>query len=585
MAGPGTGKTRTLTTRIAYLSQEKDVAPESILAITFTNKAAGEMAGRLQEMVGVEIAGRITIRTFHAFGTLLLRQYADRLSQNPNFVILSDDDRQALAKTIFPDLCQRELNQTLDDISSAKNQLAPLPASPRSRWSREEETGLRSLDIYQSALTAAHALDFDDLIVLPIQLLENHPEVLMEVQARYRWISVDEYQDINLAQYRLLRLLTAAGANLCVIGDPDQAIYGFRGADYRYFLQFEQDYPDALRLHLSQNYRSTQMILDAATQVIARNPDRESAEIFSDFIDQVRLDVYQPPTDKAEAEYVVHQIEQMVGGTSYFSLDSGRVDDDTQPVEYSFGDFAVLYRLNALSRPLVEAFERSGIPYQTVGQTPFFAEKDVRKALAHLWLLHNPESQVHIEMADGGGDRKGSPLNMDNSLLSITVAELAEEAGRRVGLPDEKLRQLALRATPFGTDLAGFLEMTVLGSETDFYDPRADRVTLMTLHAAKGLEFPVVFMVGCEEGLLPYVRAGEEPDVEEERRLFYVGMTRAQQKLILLHARSRFLFGQRVENPTSRFVEDIERALLELKQMAGSKKKSKGPEAEQLSLF
>jgi superfamily I DNA/RNA helicase len=251
-------------------------------------------------------------------------------------------------------------------------------------------------------------------------------------------------------------------------------------------------------------------------------------------------------------------------------------------VEYAFGDFAVLYRLNALARPLIEAFERSGIPYQTVGQTPFFTQKDVREALAHLWLVHNPTSVVHREMIG-----RGVPLRSSDA----TVAELAEEAGRRVGLSDEDFRRLVGRAQPFGSDLPAFLEMTVLGSEADFYDPRADRVTLMTLHAAKGLEFPVVFMVGCEEGLLPYERPGgrdapsRPSDVEEERRLFYVGMTRAQQKLILLHSRSRFLFGQQVQNPTSRFVEDIEQALVELKQMAGSKKKRKGPEAEQLSLF
>ncbi len=270
------------------------------------------------------------------------------------------------------------------------------------------------------------------------------------------------------------------------------------------------------------------------------------------------------------------------------------MDDDTQPVEHSFGDFAVLYRLNALSRPLVEAFERSGIPYQTVGQTPFFAEKDVREALAHLWQIYNPNSQLTSRARVDSALRQaqGGLLRSPDEVGKQRVAELAEEAGRRAGLSDEKTQKLALRATPFGTDLAAFLEMTVLGSETDFYDPRADRVTLMTLHAAKGLEFPVVFMVGCEEGLLPYVPPGDREgaplrpvDVEEERRLFYVGMTRAQQKLVLSHARSRFLFGQRAQNQASRYLEDIEQALVELKQMAGSKKKRKEPEAEQLSLF
>lgn len=566
VAGPGAGKTRTLTARIAHLIDEKGVAPEAILAITFTNKAAGEMAERLRGMVGPEITGRITIQTFHAFGAHLLRRYADRLALDPAFVLLCDEERAALARAAFPDLNQREISHLLDLISAAKND----PDSPSA-------IDQARLAIYTAALAAAHALDFDDLIALPVQLLHTQPDVRAEVQARYRWISVDEYQDINAVQDRLLRLLTAGGANLCVIGDPDQAIYGFRGADYRYFLHFAQAFPGAARLQLSQNYRSTQMILDAATQVIARNPDRAAAELFSEFVDDVKLDVHPAPTDKAEAEFIVHQIEQMVGGTSYFSLDSGRVADDTRPVEYAFGDFAVLYRLNALARPLIAALERSGIPYQTVGQTPFFARPAVQIALAGMWLLHNPDSTIHRQ-------RFGERLPLA-AAPGASVREIAEWAGQAAGLDEETRRQLAARAQPFGSDLRAFLEMTALGSEADFYDPRADRVTLMTLHAAKGLEFPVVFIAGCEEGLLPYERAGEQPDVAEERRLFYVGMTRAQRKLVLSHARRRFLFGQFRENPRSRFIADIETALLELQKRVGSKRKRSEPQAQQLSLF
>ncbi|MCP4167224.1 MAG: UvrD-helicase domain-containing protein [Chloroflexi bacterium] len=583
VAGPGTGKTRTLTTRIAYLIQKRSVAPESILAITFTNKAAGEMAERLETLVGDEIASATTIKTFHAFGTLLLRQYGQRLDLDPDFAILSEDDRRTLLKRIAPDLSQKEIYQCLDQISAVKNNL--LPAEDLASHSQfpidNSPFTIPLFDAYQTALTQSHALDFDDLATLPVQLLEAHTDILLEVQDRFRWLSVDEYQDINDAQYRLLRLLTSGGANLSVIGDPDQAIYGFRGADYRHFLQFEADFPEAVRLRLSQNYRSTQMILDAATQVISRNPDRVASDIFSEFADQVKLDVYTAPTDKAEAEYVVHQIEQMVGGTSYFSLDSGRVEDDTQSVSHSFGDFAVLYRLNALARPLVEAFERSGIPYQTVGQTPFFAHKDIKEVLAWLWLVENPAASLHKEIA---GNRKEIEV-LRGGRETSRVAELADQAGQVMGLDADKLRQLTARARPFGTDLRAFLEMTALGSETDFYDQRADRVTLITLHAAKGLEFPVVFMAGCEEGLLPYERVGEEPDIEEERRLFYVGMTRAQQKLILSHARSRFLFGQRLEKPVSRFVGNIENALKESLEAERRKRNTRKVETEQLSLF
>ena len=579
VAGPGTGKTRTLTARIAHLIQEKGVAPEAVLAITFTNKAAAEMVERLQKSVGAETAARITIKTFHAFGALLLRAHGARLGLSSEFVILTDDDRQVLLKSIAPDLSQQEINQTLALISTAKNQLLSATSDFRPLTS---DLRLPSLyQAYEAALRRSQAVDFDDLILLPVRLFETHADVLATVRARYRWVSVDEYQDINLAQYRLLRLLTSDGANLCVIGDPDQAIYGFRGADYRYFLQFEQDYPHARRLHLSQNYRSTQLILDAGQQVIARNPNRQAVEIFSDFVEQVKLDVYDAPTDKAEAEYVVHQIEQMVGGTSYFSLDSGRVEATTALEARTFADFAVLYRLNAQSRALIEAFDRSGIPYQTVGQTPFYAEKDVRKTLAWLWLLLNPSSVVHRQTV---GESRGTD-EARQQVGTVTVAALVEQAASFTALSAERRQRLAAYALPFAYDLAAFLAATVLHSETDYYDPRADRVTLMTLHAAKGLEFPVVFIVGCEEGLLPYLPENRAVDIEEERRLFYVGMTRAQRKLVLTHARSRFLFGQRLQNRQSRFVDDIESALKELREMERSQKRRDEPEAQQLSLL
>ena len=303
-----------------------------------------------------------------------------------------------------------------------------------------------------------------------------------------------------------------------------------------------------MTLNLSRNYRSSQRILDAAGQVIARNPDRKSVEILAEFADEVKLDVYHAPTDKAEAEYVVHQIEQMVGGISHFSLDSGRVTGEAPAAARSFADFAVLYRLSAQARLLVEAFDRSGIPYQTIGQAPLASHKAVREVLAHLWLLYNPRSPAHV----GAGcqpapttqavlyrswsrrGRAGAPVTR---LIEQIMAEIVERRRKPYDDADaQRLHQLTLRAVPFEDRLADFLETITLQSETDAYDPRADRVTLMSLHASKGLEFPVVFIVGCEEGLLPYERKGEAVDVEEERRLFYVGLTRAGRKLILTHA-------------------------------------------------
>jgi DNA helicase-2/ATP-dependent DNA helicase PcrA len=599
VAGPGTGKTRTLTVRIAHLLQDKGVAPEHVLAITFTNKAAGEMAERLAGLVGAATAKRITIKTFHAFGAQLLRTHAETQGITPS-AIISEADQRALLKEIVPDATEKNLSGYLDQIATAKDLLlAPDdPALIAQFPERPELPGIYSR--YAARLRANRLFDFDDLIYQTVHLLATQPDLLQRYQDRYRWLSVDEYQDINYAQYRLLRLLTPPATNLCAIGDPDQAIYGFRGAKREYFLCFQADFPDAQILHLDQNYRSTQTILDAAVQVIEESSDRAAAlQIWSDFVDQTKLQIYQAPTDKAEAEYVVHQTEQLVGGTSYFSLDTGRTSG-TEEQLYSFGDFAVLYRTSAQSRLLIEAFDRSGIPYQTVGQTPLIEYKEIRQLLAYLWLTLNPTATFYQEQVYGDVRRKDLPYlgvylpklqaqagecpvaDLIDSVAGFFQRELAREFSEA---QSERFARLRRRALPFGVDLRGFLEATLLQHETDHYDPRADRVTLMTLHAAKGLEFPVVFMVGCEETLLPYTLAGRESDVEEERRLFYVGMTRAQQRLILLHARRRTIFGQRVQNEPSRFLADIEATLKEIKAMAGGKAKKQIMEELQLSLF
>jgi DNA helicase-2/ATP-dependent DNA helicase PcrA len=451
---------------------------------------------------------------------------------------------------------------------------------------------------------------------------------------------VDEYQDINLAQYRLLRLLAGPETNLCAIGDPDQAIYGFRGADRAYFLSFTQDFPGAKTLHLSQNYRSTQLILDASSQVIAKSPASQLLHLHSNIIDPTRLELYQALTEQAEAEYVVHQIEKALGGLSYFSRDSGRVgDDEGIMVSRSFADFAVFYRLGMQSQPLIEAFERSGIPYQSAGQTPFYERKEIKQILAYLWFSYNPHSRVHLENILNARKERFKPDTLDQLMLlaerhNLAVGEVVQqfeeiaifdaaqqqqlrlltpflsqlkEARETQPLPTlieliaqfmakhqlaslddkqvEQIRQLRLKALPFENRLKDFLETTVLQKETDAYEARADRVTLMTLHASKGLEFPVVFMVGCEETLLPYQRQGQEGDLEEERRLFYVGMTRARQKLILTHAKTRFLFGREYKNEPSRFLNDIENTLKEIKRLAARKPVQDRQDNLQLKLF
>lgn len=596
VAGPGTGKTRTLTHRIAYLIAEKGVAPENVLAITFTNKAAEEMVLRLTVLLGPTVTSRLMIKTFHAFGALILREAGGRPDLSQSFTLCSDLDRQALLKQLYPDFGDKEINLYLEQISAAKNQLL-MPENPLDLASFGNLPGLN--EIYQNYETTLHQnqlLDFDDLILRPVTLFETWPDVLKMYQQRFRCISVDEYQDINLAQYRLLRLLTTPETNLCVIGDPDQAIYGFRGAKREYFLRFRQDVLQAKIMHLSQNYRSTQLILDASGQVITKSPDSQRLELWSEVIDPTRIEVYQAPTEKAEAEYVVHQIEKMVGGTSYFSLDSGRVTDDESSAGRSFADFAVLYRLGALSQPLIEAFDRSGIPYQTVSQIPFYEQPEVRQIMACLWFIYNPAATLLLENTTSKKQLKLLRHFLDklrNDLDPHPVAELIELV-HQFALENhfynldekraERFQQVRLRAIPFENRLEDFLEFTALQKETDAYDPRADRVTLMTLHASKGLEFPVVFMVGCEDGLLPYRREGKPFDLEEERRLFYVGMTRAQQRLILTHAKTRFLFGQKYQNEPSPFLNDIENTLKEIKEMAARKAAQKR-ETVQLRLF
>ena len=582
VAGPGAGKTRTLTTRIAYLIQTQGVDPASVLAITFTNKAAQEMRERLQALVGEATAAHITISTFHAFGAQILRDHL-----GTDFSILDETQREQLVKGLFWGPNGKARRHFLQQISTAKQHLLGPDAPGLAELYPDDPDFPIRYRAYEDALARDNVLDFDDLILRPVRLLQENPAALRALQARYRWISVDEYQDLNLGQYRLLRLLTAGGANLCVIGDPDQAIYGFRGADYRFFLRFQEDFPDARKIVLQQNYRSAAAILDAAQQVIAQNPDREAIELIANFADDVKLTIYQAPTDKAEAEYVVHQIESTIGGTSLFSIDSGRVEDESRESGYSFGDFAVLYRLNALSAPLIEAFQRSGIPFQTVGRKPFSARPAVRLLLAGLNLLHNPGSRVHRAALPDPLPEGWEDLAAWASALSLP--QLIERMAGLLPLPEDgedDVEKLAAMAEPFADDLPGFLAHMALQTETDIYDPRADRVALMTLHAAKGLEFPVVFIIGCEESLLPYFRPGEKVNVEEERRLFYVGMTRARNQLVLTHARKRFLFGKEIHNSRSHFVDDIETALLEVKQMQARKKKRRkkdGP--EQLSLF
>ena len=637
LAGPGTGKTRTVTHRMAFLVEEAGVPPEALLAITFTNKAAAEMGRRLSRLLGEHVTGLMTLATFHALGVMILREEAERLGLDPQFAICSEQDRKRVIREVLSEAGERERTRYLELMAEAKTRLVSPDTRECREVFREPENFPEVYRRYEAVLHDKQAVDFEDLLLLPVRLFEQSPEVLQRYHQQFRWITVDEYQDINHAQYTLLRQLAPPETNLCVIGDPDQAIYGFRGASPEYFARFREDYPEAREISLTRNYRSSRNIVNASGQVIAAGKDSGSVNLWSDVVSRTKVDVYTAPTYKAEAEYVVHQVEKMVGGTRFFSLDSGRVGAGEEGVR-SFGDFGVFYRVGAQSGPLAEAFHRSGIPFQTAGETPLYQQPAVQAVLACLWCLYNPESVLHLEKIVGGAGGSVEPELLKRlhreagegrsslwetlqsltaapgidpgvkrrmepvlSVLSVaknpadsgSVASLIEEIGEVLAAQDagkfgkralDQVRQLARTAAPFDHRLGQFLDAAALSRETDLFDPRADRVALLTLHASKGLEFPVVFIVGCEESLIPYSREGKTIDPEEERRLFYVGMTRAREHLILTRAGRRFLFGQTVNNPPSRFLKDIEDALKEEKQPT-YRKPRKPPAGDQIRLF
>ncbi|MDZ7398752.1 MAG: UvrD-helicase domain-containing protein [candidate division KSB1 bacterium] len=640
VAGPGTGKTRTLTHRIAHLVQEHHVPPEQILAITFTNRAAEEMRERLIQLLLPEDANRITIKTFHAFGASILRQEAALLGYQSNFSIYSETDKRQLLRRLTASLSSKELDVYSERIATIKNQLHPILSEIDAAFPDIDGQFQQILKKYQATLKDYQAFDFDDLIAQPILIFKKHPRILKRYQDRYRWISIDEYQDINLAQYQLLRLLAGPQANICAIGDPDQAIYGFRGADRKFFLQFEQDYAGCKVIRLEKNYRSSQTIVQAATQVIRRNSDHQTLNLWSPIMDRVKVDIFEVPTEKAEAETIVHQIERMMGATSFFSVDSGRAGEAELESCSSFSDIAVFYRVTAQLSALEEAFIRSGIPYQSFGEVPFYETPEVSEIITVLKAIHNPHADPELmrliqmpprslsestlkllinyqksnEFSLWHAMQKShqiawlSPTQKQPIELWVEMIQTAQRISQTEKLPaiiqyiieafglakyfknDRKRqhfwKQLIERTANFNGSLGEFLELIALQKETDIYVPNAEKVTLMTLHAAKGLEFPVVFIAGCEEGLLPYHRAGSSiENIEEERRLFYVGMTRAKKRLILLHAKSRFLFGERTTHRPSRFLNEID-AALKYKQRAElkAKKVSKENIAEQAQL-
>ena len=537
VAGPGTGKTRTLTRRLAHLVVERGMPAERCLAITFTRRATAELQERLDELLPTD-ARRVLVTTFHGLGLRILREQHEAVGLGPGFRVADEAERLELLSELLG--CpEREARRLLPELVRRKRARA-------ARWpdlDAEPSEVAGPLARYEAAMRKRDLVDLDDLLALPVMLLAGDAGLAARYRERFGFVAVDEYQDVDELQYRLLRLLTTPDANLCVIGDPDQAIYGFRGADVGFFLRFTEDFPGAATVRLTRNYRSSPAIVAGALQAIAPSTlvaGRELAAMAGDGA-PARITIHQAASDLAEAEFVVQTVDRLLGGASFLSLDSGRADGGAEH-GLSFADVAVLYRTDAQSGPLAEALGRAGMPFQK---------------RSHDRLLDRPAVRALVRAL------RDRPPAGDRSL----AARLATAAGAQAdgGEAAEALDLLAPLAARCGDDLDRFLAELALGDEVDTWDPRADRVSLLTLHAAKGLEFPVVFLVGCEDGLLP-LRFGPQPSPEEtaeERRLFFVGMTRARSHLFLSHARKRAWRGSVREAEPSPFLADLEAALLD----------------------
>ncbi len=637
LAGAGSGKTRVVAHRVAYLIGVRNVAPWRILAVTFTNKAAGEMRDRIIALVGEEDGRKVEMGTFHAICARLLRRDGAALGLDPRFVIYDAEDQLTLMKQVFRDADVPlqggpiRPRAVLEALSRSKNDLAGADALVEAATTHYQEEVAKLAASYERRLRAAGALDFDDLLGETVRLLETQPDVLARCQARWRYLHVDEYQDTNRAQYRIVRALAAAHHNLCVVGDDDQSIYAWRGADLRNILDFERDEPGATVVKLERNYRSTQLILDAAHAVVANNDDRKEKQLWTDRAGGRPIQRFEAYDEEEEAEWIARQVEGLLGGRG---ASLTRRADDT--VEFRARDLAVLYRTNAQSRAIEEAFLRYGIRYQLIGGTRFYQRREVKDALGYLRVLRSDRDRVSFERilnvpprglgekslevlriaseaegathwsaleqaaVDGHGVLTGRARGAVADFVALVrrlrarvgvlalpelLDEVLEASGYRAMLADgteeneERWRNLLeLRSVTTRYDdlapedaLDRLLEETALVADQDSYEGDADAVTLITLHAAKGLEFGAVFIAGLEEGIFPHARAledererGDTHQLEEERRLAYVGITRAKERLFLSHASRRATWGP-AGGPAmpSRFLFEIPADLME----------------------
>ncbi|TDM13965.1 DNA helicase PcrA [Macrococcus bovicus] len=622
MAGAGSGKTRVLTHRIAYLIQEKDVNPYNILAITFTNKAAKEMKERVQQLIGEE-AEAVWISTFHSMCVRILRRDSDRIGIERNFTIIDPTDQRSVMKEVLKqeniDPKRYEPRSLLAQISNLKNELKTPADAEREAQDFMAQIVARAYKRYQSILLKNQALDFDDLIMTTIELFERAPEALSYYQNKFQYIHVDEYQDTNRAQYLLVKMLAEKFENICVVGDSDQSIYGWRGADIYNILSFEEDYQNARTIFLERNYRSTKNILHAANEVIRHNSERKPKALWTESAEGSKIKYFKAQSERHEAEYIISEIQ------------------NKQREGYRLDDMAILYRTNAQSRVLEETLLKSNISYTMVGGTKFYDRKEIKDILSYLRLVANSNEDISFARiintpkrgvgpgaldkitayAEMNGlsyfdalaevDFIGLPKKTTETLVKfyemmdgfmkqqefLSITELTEQIMEKTGYMEmlkadrtlesqsrlENLEEFLSVPQDYEKDtpieeqsLVNFLTDLSLVSDVDSADLEAG-ITLMTIHSAKGLEFKVVFIAGLEESIFPHARSlSEEAEMEEERRLMYVAITRAEEHLHVTHADSRTLFGRSQANRRSRFLDEIPEDLLEGKKVVMPKR-------------
>ena len=627
IAGAGSGKTRALTHRVAYLILEKNISPENILAVTFTNKAAEEMKKRVAELLVGTTKSLPHIGTFHAICSRILRREIDKIGYGKNFSILDQQDQLALLKNICKELMldpeQFRPQSAAETISKAKNELLGAQDFARQAAGLYEETAAKIYSLYQKRLHSQLALDFDDLIMLTVKIFQTFPAVLEKYQNFFRYIMIDEYQDTNHAQYLLAKLLAQKHRQLCVVGDDWQGIYSWRGANIQNILDFEKDYPEAKVIKLEQNYRSTQNILDAAYGVISKNIRRKDKKIWTAQKGGQLLSSYEAGDEKDEADFIAATIKNKL-----------------KREKTNLNDFVVLYRTNAQSRMIEDSLLRFSLPYRIIGGVKFYQRKEIKDAVAYLRLIKNFQDEISLSRildestrgigkitlqkwldfshsSDSDPITAGKKITENSELPSAKILEIKKfcdfiilgqtksqeeklsqllefvitQSGYEKGLLDgtsegltrqENLRELLTVAQKYDAQsgvigLELFLEEVALSSETDNIGRDAEAIHLMTLHSAKGLEFRFVFIAGLEEGLFPHSRSFlSEEEMEEERRLMYVGITRAQEKVYLLFTRERNIFGSSQANAPSRFLDDIPEHLIDNCQRDPAEKNPKG---------